>query len=368
MPNSTKPNVMVLFGGVSSEHQISCATAAGVLAAIDHEKWNVVPVGITPQGKWVLAPDDPGRYSIQDGQGYTLPEEGPRVTIASGTAEILVAGDGGEYASAQKIDVALPLLHGPFGEDGALQGLFEISGIKYVGCGVDASAVCMDKHLTKVVLSQAGIPVGKWELVTASQWRGDQGAVLERLGRLGLPVFVKPCRAGSSIGITRVDDRYDLVEAIEAAAQHDPRVIVEAAVSGREVECGILQLPDGELKAGALGEIVVTGADFYDYQSKYFAQDAVSLQCPAELSPEMTQTLQDAARRAFEALGGEGLSRVDFFCDPETGSYLVNEVNTLPGFTPFSMYPTMMRQIGFDYPALIDALLLQAIGRPAGLR
>lgn len=366
-----RSTVMVLFGGSSSEHQISCATAAGVLEVIDRERWNVIPVGITPEGRWTLQPDDPPRYALKDGEGYTVTEADQPVSLRvgqTGLYEYSTDPDVGGGKLVGNVDVVLPLLHGPFGEDGTVQGLLELSHVRYVGCGVTSSAVSMDKHLTKTVLEAAGIPVGKWRLVTPRQWAASPENVIEGLKELGLPAFVKPCRAGSSMGITRVTEPDQLRAAIEEARQHDPRVIVEAETPGREIECGVLQLASGELIASPLGEIVVEDADFYDYETKYFDADAVTLSCPADLPEDVTERIQNTALEVFDALQCEGLSRVDCFYDPNTDQISVNEINTLPGFTPFSMYPTMLREAGVEYPALINALLDEAMSRPLGLR
>ncbi len=366
---------MVLFGGRSSEHQISCATAGGVMRAIDRDRWDVVPVGITPEGQWVRQPDDPSRYEIRDGAGYTVTANDRPVALVTGTnllvdftvgADGNLDADGGEAPT--KIDVVLPLLHGAYGEDGTLQGLLELSKLPYVGCGVASSAVSMDKALTKAVLNQGGIPVGNWVSVSPRRWAEDREAVLTEITALGLPIFVKPCRAGSSQGVQRVTSAEEIIPAIEAAQEHDPRVIVEAELAGREVECGVLQRADGSLVVSPIGEIAVESVEFYDYETKYFDQGAVTLTCPADLPATVTERLQAAALSAFEVLECEGLARVDFFYDPETDAITLNEVNTLPGFTPFSMYPTMLSAAGVTYGELVEELLLEALVRPSGLR
>lgn len=375
MTNASRPTVMVLFGGRSSEHQISCATAAGVLQVIDRERWDVIPVGITREGEWVPQPDEPERYGISDGKGYEVRAANARVALFPGSPRLFeyqVGPDGlplDASLTGRAIDVVLPLLHGPFGEDGTVQGLLELCNLRYVGCGVNASAVSMDKYLTKTVLERAGLPVGKWSLVTRAAWERDAWSEADRLTvELGLPMFVKPCRAGSSMGITRVADVVELPTAMKEAQNHDPRVIVEASASGREVECGVLQLPSGELIASPLGEIAVSDADFYDYQSKYFSEDTVTLSCPADIPSEASHRIRRAALEAFTALECEGLARVDFFYDPADGSFMINEVNTLPGFTPFSMYPTLLREAGIEYRNLVSLLLEEALARPLGLR
>ena len=267
-----------------------------------------------------------------------------------------------------RVDIVLPLLHGPYGEDGTIQGLLEMAEVRYVGCGVASSAVSMDKHLTKVVLAGAGIDVGRWELITPLQWEADQGACLERAAALGFPVFVKPCRAGSSVGISKVESREGLAVAVKEAQNHDPRVIVEAGVVGREVECGVLGgRSDWRSATAPLGEIEVPDGEFYDYEHKY-VDDVVGLVCPAEVAPAYEERVRETALRAFDALECEGLARVDFFLDEDSGTVLVNEVNTMPGFTPISMFPQMWAAAGVDYPSLIDALLEEAAARTVGLR
>lgn len=376
MTVNTKPTVLVLFGGESSEHEISCATAAGVLEAIDRDKWDVLPVGITPEGTWVLQPDDPQRYRLGDSSGYVVRAQGhTHVTFSSGRPQLLgyQCDDGGNIDHGtlrvlSSIDVVMPLLHGPFGEDGRLQGLLELSKVRYVGCGVESSAIAMDKNLTKTVLAAAGVEVGTWISVSASQWRRDPESVLEDVQRLGLPAFVKPARAGSSMGITQVKDWGEMAIAIEEAQKHDPHVIIEAATPGRELECGVLQLPGGDLIASRLGEIDVTGADFYDYDTKYFSADAVSLTCPAKIAEDVEDRAREVALKVFQTLKCEGLARIDFFYDSKTEVLTVNEVNTLPGFTPFSMYPRLLNEAGINYKMLVDILLQQAASRSLGLR
>ena len=372
---SARKTVMVLFGGQSSEHQISCATAAGVLTEINREKWDVVPVGITQDGHWIPQPDRPEKYQIDGTEGYTVTASGERVALLPGEDRLTrfavdAAGDRvpGSTVVGPRIDVVLPLLHGVFGEDGTLQGMLEICGVKYVGCGVASSAVSMDKYLTKAVLQAAGLPVGEWELVTAHEWDADRAAVSDRLQRLGLPVFVKPCRAGSSVGISRVTDISDLPAAIAEAQRHDPRVLVEAQAVGAEVECAVLEMDDGNLIASPLGEVVVQGAEFYDYQAKYFATQAVQLRVPANVPEKASDRIREAARQAFLVLEGEGLARVDFFYDAQSDQFSINEVNTMPGFTPYSMYPRLLGAAGVHYSRLIDLLLEQGLSRPMGLR
>ncbi|HET8614153.1 MAG TPA: D-alanine--D-alanine ligase family protein [Actinomycetales bacterium] len=365
-----RPRVAVVFGGRSSEHAVSCMTAAGVLRAIDRDRYDVVPVGIATDGRWVLAADDPAAL---EARGAALPEvdgSRPGVLVPTSTDDrgFLVLHPGEVPATLGDVDVVLPLLHGPFGEDGTLQGLLELGDVPYVGSGVLASAASMDKHYMKVLLSGHGLPVGPYAVITPREWRTDPEAVMERLAPLGYPLFVKPARAGSSMGITKVDERSGLRPAIDEARRHDPKVVVEAAVVGRELECGVLQDLDGTPRASEVGEIeVLSGHAFYDFEAKYLDSDHVRLTCPADITAEVRAQVQDVAVRAFDVMGCEGLARVDVFLTTD-GQVVVNEINTMPGFTPHSMYPRMWAASGVDYPALVDRLLQLALNRPTGLR
>ncbi|OKL49358.1 D-alanine--D-alanine ligase family protein [Boudabousia marimammalium] len=368
-----KLRVMVVFGGRSGEHQISCSTAAGVLEHIDREIFDVIPVGVTPDGRWLRVPDDPDLYRLEGDTGATI-EPGPQQLT-------LVAGDGaafefdalaiGEISARDigMIDVMLPLLHGPFGEDGTLQGMLEMSDFRYVGCGVTSSAVCMAKHMTKALLAGRGLPVGQWKFISPREWVENREGVLEQCEALGLPLFVKPSRAGSSLGITKVESFAQLGAAIDAARQHDPRVIVEAMASGREIECAVLAGRNGsEPRVAPLGEIVLPANDgFYDYRTKYVGNDA-NLVCPAPLPENAVARIQECAIDAFETLECEGLARVDFFYDDQTGQIIINEVNTMPGLTPFSLFPLMWSKAGLSYRDMITELITMALERPMGLR
>ncbi|WP_087509998.1 D-alanine--D-alanine ligase family protein [Cellulomonas iranensis] len=366
-----RPRVMVLFGGRSGEHAISCATAGRVLRAIDRDRYDVLAVGITRRGEWVLADDDPDRWAIRDGHLPEVEDTATRVLLPQGTAErdVQVLHEGRLGAPLGAVDVVFPLLHGPFGEDGTLQGMLELADVRYVGSGVLASAVGMDKHMMKLVLAGSGLRVGAFRVVPAGP--APDPVVLDAIvADLGLPLFVKPARAGSSLGITRVADAADLLAAIAAAREHDPKVVVEAAVVGREVECGVLGGRGGAAPRASLpGEIVVAEAShtFYDFAAKYLDQTGVTLACPADLPADVVARVQDAAVRAFEAVGCEGIARVDVFVTDD-GEVVVNEINTMPGFTPYSMYPRMWQASGVDYPELVDELLALALERPTGLR
>ena len=371
-PTHTRPRVAVLFGGRSSEHEISCLTASGVLAAIDRDAYDVIAIGVTPSGRWLRVDSSPDPWQADGDRLPAVAEDaGPEVMLRAGVgASGLIEDTGdGTWAPAGGVDVVLPLLHGPYGEDGTLQGLLDLSDIRYVGAGVSASAICMDKHLTKSVLTTAGVPVGRYVVVLPHEWRRDQAACLDAIAALGLPVFVKPARAGSSVGITKVDRAEDLPAAVETAQQHDPKVVVEAGVEGREIECAVLGDLDGGLPLASLpAEIEVVGdSGWYDYQAKYLDAQSARLHCPADLPEDIIEKVRATAVEVFLAMGCEGLARIDVFVTRD-GDVVVNEPNTMPGFTPISMYPRMWQASGLEYPELIDRLLRLALARPVGLR
>lgn len=368
--SSRRIRVAVVFGGRSSEHAISCISAGSVLSALDRSRYEVVPIGITPGGRWVLASDDPRRLRAS---GSTLPhvdESGTALVLAGDPThrDLVVLDPQAAPASLASVDVVFPLLHGPYGEDGTLQGLLELAGVPYVGSGVLASAAAMDKEYMKLLLAARGLPVGEYQTVRSADWDSDRAAVLDGLKTLGFPVFVKPARGGSSIGINQAQDEAALVEAVERARMHDPKVLVEAALTGREIECGVLEgEAGGTAEASLPAEIHVTGPHrFYDFEAKYYDDAGTTFDVPAQLTADETASVRRMAVQAFHALGCEGLARVDFFL---TGSGLViNEVNTMPGFTPASMFPRMWAATGMDYPALVDRLLRTALRRSPGLR
>jgi D-alanine-D-alanine ligase len=365
-----RPRVAVVFGGRSTEHAISCVSAGSVLRAIDRDAYDVIPVGISPEGRWVLADDDPDRLAITDGKLPEVDATGTSVTLSGDpTARALLVTEPGEVPRALgQVDVVLPLLHGPYGEDGTVQGLLELAGVPYVGSGVLSSAVSMDKAYMKLVLAGAGLPVGRYVVVRPRDWRRDPAGAREAVAALGWPVFVKPARGGSSVGISKVAGPAELDAALEVARACDPKVVVEAAVDGREIECGVLEGRDGGApEASVAAEIRVTGDhDFYDFEAKYL-DDATELDVPADLPESVAGRVRELAVAAFDALSCEGLARVDFFVRPD-GEVLVNEVNTMPGFTPYSMFPRMWQATGVDYPALVDRLIRTALRRPTGLR
>ena len=368
-----KPRIAVVFGGRSSEHAVSCATAGSVLQAIDQERYDVVPVGITQDGRWVLESADPERLAITGGD--KLPEvDGSRATVAlaqqDSASELVVQEPSSVPRTLGEVDVVFPLLHGPWGEDGTLQGLLEMAGVRYVGSGVLASAVGMDKHYMKVVLQSHGLPVLPYTVITPQGWDGDRGACVEAVTSLGYPVFVKPARGGSSIGISKVHGVEGLEEAVDEARRHDPKVIVEvSAEGGREVECGVLQgFGTNPPDTSVVAEIGVDPAhEFYDFAAKYLPEESTRLDVPAELDPTLAEQVRALAVRAFEALSCEGLARVDFFVLPDE-RVVINEINTMPGFTPSSMFPRMWAASGLDYPALVDRLVQLALHRDTGLR
>lgn len=370
MNSHERTRVAVVFGGRSSEHAISCVSAGSILRNLDPQRFEVIAVGITPEGSWVLTDGNPDTLAITDRQL-------PAVSIESG-AELALAADpqragqlvalssGGRAEVLESVDVAFPVLHGPYGEDGTVQGLLELAGVPYVGAGVLASAAGMDKEFTKKLLAAEGLPIGAYAVLRA----GQQTLSAVDRDRLGLPLFVKPARGGSSIGVSRVTTHDELPAAIAQARRHDPKVIVEAAIVGREIECGVLEFPDGTIGASTVGEIRVAGAadrddSFYDFATKYL-DDAAELDVPAKIDDEIAEAVQQLAIRAFSALDCQGLARVDFFLT-EDGP-VINEINTMPGFTTISMYPRMWAASGVDYPTLLATMVDTALARGVGLR
>ncbi|MCO5310764.1 MAG: D-alanine--D-alanine ligase [Austwickia sp.] len=366
-----KTRVALVFGGRSSEHSVSCVTAASVLAAIDTERYDVVPIGITRDGRWVLEEGDLRELTFSAGALPEVPPSDAEVTIPMSRHEsgLTVLEPGRPPRTLADVDVVFPLLHGPFGEDGTIQGMLDLAEVKYVGSGVLASAAMMDKAFMKLVFAAAGLSVGPYVVITDKDWLRDPDDALARCASLRYPLFVKPCRAGSSMGVTKVAQPQGLRAAVEAAREHDPKVMVEEGILGREVECGVLEGRDGAPdRASAIGEIVVTqGHEFYDFDAKYLAADDVRLSCPADLPEGDADEIRRQALVAFAAAGCEGLARVDFFYTPER-RIVINEINTMPGFTPSSMYPQVWLASGFTYPDLIAELIELARQRRPGLR
>ena len=362
-----KLRVAVVFGGRSSEHAISCVSAGSVLRHLDRTRFEVIPVGISADGAWVLGTDEPAELTIRDRRLPAVDSTATALVLPGDPTRrelVRIAGDrAGDVLSG--VDVVFPVLHGAFGEDGTIQGLLELADVPYVGSGVLASAVGMDKEFTRTLLRAQGLPVTDTVVLRAA----DCTLTAQQRQRLGLPVFVKPARAGSSVGITKVADWPELPAAIAAARAVDPKVLVEAAVVGRELECGVLEFPDGRIEASLPAEIRVIAPDsasWYDFNAKYL-DDACEFDIPAKLDDDVTTELQSMAVAAFRALDCQGLARVDFFVGAE-GALTVNEINTMPDFTPISMYPRMWAVTGLDYRSLLSLLIDTAVARGTGLR
>jgi D-alanine-D-alanine ligase len=367
-----KPRVAIVFGGRSSEHAISCVTAGSVLAAVDTEAYDVVPIGIALDGRWVLESGDPERLRIE-GRDRLPSVDGDRAAVALApdrdSTSLVVTEPAAPPRVLGEVDVVFPLLHGPWGEDGTIQGMFEMAGVRYVGAGVLASAVSMDKAYMKVVLAAAGLPVLPSITVTRRDWDRDPEACRKRAAALGYPLFAKPARGGSSLGISKVHDESELADGLEEAFGYDPKVLLESfAPDAREIECGVLQALDGTPETSVPAEIRISGDhEFYDFAAKYLPEEHTELDVPARVPDDVTERIRRMAVEAFEAVGGEGLARVDFFLLPD-GRVVVNEINTMPGFTPTSMYPRMWAATGVDYPTLVDRLIRLALQRDTGLR
>lgn len=370
-----KKRIVVLYGGKADEHPISCISTAGVLKAMDTERFEPIPVGITKSGQWIVNGEDPRGWDLS---GDALPEV--KVTpqsrpvlldVSRGCDGFLVGGDTVE--SLGHIDAVLPVLHGPYGEDGTIQGLLEMMNVPYVGCGVLASAACMDKHYTKVLLNAAGIATAPGVTLDARSFDASDGfasdaaAIMAEVEAAGLryPLFVKPSRAGSSFGVTKVEregDAAELAAAVFEASHHDWRVLIEQGIDAREIECAVLcAKPGDEPKASWPGEIVLDrredgGDQFYDFDSKYMDSSASHVEVPANLPEETLQRVRETAIKAFKAVDGMGLSRVDSFVTAD-GAIMINEINTMPGFTPISMYPKAWEATGLSYTDLITTLI-----------
>jgi D-alanine-D-alanine ligase len=363
-----KLTVALLFGGRSSEHSISCATAGGVLAAIDRERYTVIPVGITRDGAFVLEDDDPTKFTLSAAALPEVVDNGTRVLWPdSAASRELTVVDASGRRSLGAIDLVFPILHGPYGEDGTVQGMLELIDVPFVGSGVLASAIGMDKHFTKTVLQQAALAVAPWRTISADDWAEAPGMAYAALDELGLPAFVKPARAGSSVGVSRVTSADQLAEAMTVALSEDDKVLIETGLIGRELEVAVLQGRPGEpAHASVAGEVVVTGRDFYDFAAKYLDAAGIDLVCPANLADADLAEMQRIAVRAFEAIDARGLARVDFFLTAE--GWVINEINTMPGFTPISMFPSCWLASGYTYPQLIDELIEVALARAAHRR
>lgn len=352
-----KTRVAILYGGRSAEHDVSRLSAANVLKAIDRTRYEVVPIAITRDGKWLLQSSS---EAGADGAGAAVSEDGIEVALLPGGKGRLVAlTRNGEQPDP--VDVVFPVLHGPFGEDGSVQGYAEVADVAYVGCGILASAAAMDKDVAKRLLREAGLAVARSVTVP----RGDVGSFQEIAGAIGLPFFAKPARQGSSFGVSKVHDRDGFEQAVETALRYDSKALIEEFVDGREIECSVLERADGSLTVSLPGEIIPAGKHgFYTYEAKYLDADGALVKVPADVPADVADRAKDMAARAFRALGCEALARVDFFLRPD-GSLLVNEVNTLPGFTDISMYAKALAAIGIGYSTVIDVLIEHALARYA---
>ena len=346
-----KLSICVLFGGVSPEHEVSLRSAESVLNHLDKDKYNLFPVGITKNGDWYLfGGDDYGM--LPDGSWETCPKNRKAAISPRRGQGLLVFEE--DCDVRVHIDVVFPVLHGENGEDGSIQGLLQIAGLPYVGPHVASSAVCMDKSLTKLVAQLAGIRQTPWELVHRSAFERDADAVCEKAEqKLGYPLFVKPCGTGSSVGVSRAENRGELREAIAAALAYDAKVLVEKYIRGREVEVAVL---GNETPVASVCGEIDPGATFYDYETKYLT-DTAKLYIPARISEDASEKVRETAIRVYEALGCRGLSRVDFFVTFDGEEVIFNEINTLPGFTSISMYPKLFEASGIPYGELLDRLL-----------
>jgi len=362
-----KFRVGVIFGGRSGEHEVSIRSANAILEAIDHKKYEVVPLAITEEGKWLsparsaqlLNPalqKNLSKYQNADGRIALLGDPSQRGLIS-------LDQDSGGTVTA-KLDVVFPALHGPYGEDGTLQGLLEMADIPYVGCGVLASSCGMDKVTMKSLFVQAGLPICKYLWFLRSEWREDSKKLLRRvMSDIGLPCFVKPANLGSSVGVSRATDKESLIRAIDLAAEYDRKIIVEEEVVAREIECAILG--NDQPEASLPGEYVIydEAARFLDYTEKYASTGNVSFVVPAPLSKALTSRIRKMAIKAFQAVDGSGLARVDFFLKQEGGELVINELNTMPGLTEVSGYPKMWAASGLPFPLLLEKLIELALDR-----
>jgi D-alanine-D-alanine ligase len=392
--------VAVVFGGQGPEHPVSCLGAGAVLATLDRDRYDVIPVGILPDGRWTLARDEPERLAISGGRLPSVADvaddtgDAPAALTQAGQAGAsgrectgqrpgaalaTTRGAPGAVASVSTalsgVDVVLPLLHGPYGEDGTIQGLLEMAGVPYVGAGVLASAVSLDKEYMKLIFTARGLPIGPYVVVREHDWQpgpagqaappsAERKRVFDAIAELGFPVFVKPARGGSSIGTSRADDQAGLVQSIEAARVYDQKVIVEEAIGGIEIECAVLEGLDGAPPDVSMpGQLVIHGAEgFYDFDTKYLDPSG-SMQIPPPIPAADIEEVRRLAGAAFEAVSCEGFARVDFFYTPE-GTIVVNEINTIPGMTGSSYFPKMWEASGLPMPQLLDRMIATALRKP----
>jgi len=359
----------ILFGGRSGEHDVSLTSAASVLKALDPAKYEVVPIGITRDGSWRVGPaaekllPEGGHHSSAAEKFLpgVLKSGTPVIASADPTTPQLVPMNSASLAKSRpQIDVIFPVLHGTFGEDGTLQGLLELAGIPYVGAGVVASATGMDKDVMKRLFRDAGLPVVRWVLVLRSEWEGEPAGVRNLIEKeIGYPLFVKPANLGSSVGISKVRSARELKAALDLAAQYDRKILVECAVDAREIECAVLG--NDNPQASVPGEIIPVN-EFYDYEAKY-VKEGSNIIIPARLTHRQTKRVKEYSVRAFHAIDCAGMARVDFLLDRKNSKVFVNEINTIPGFTPISMYPKMWEATGVPYAQLLDRLIELALER-----
>jgi D-alanine-D-alanine ligase len=376
-----KIRIAVVFGGRGPEHAISCLGGGNVLQAIDRGKYDVIPIGITTEGTWLQVTDDPAKLAISGGglpsvDSVAKPDAHVVPWAYHGDSAVVVSAPGHIPHVLGDVDLVLPILHGPYGEDGTIQGLLEMAGVPYVGAGVLASAVSMDKEYMKLIFQARGLPVGPhvvvrehdWPTRISTQLGADQRRVAGEIAALGWPLFVKPARGGSSLGTSKARHAGELAAAIELAREYDPKVLVETAIDGREIEVAVLQGIDGAPPDTSLpGELQLAGGEeFYDFEAKYLDQ-ASGMLIPAPIPAQDSEQIRKLAARAFTAVSGEGLARVDFFYTPDR-RILLNEINTFPGMSPTSYFQRMWEATGLPFPQLIDRLLQTALARPTGLR
>ncbi len=352
-----KKTVAVLFGGQSSEHEISCVSATTIIKNINTDLYRIVIIGITKGGKWIKVD------LVEDIISGAWEKGTVTAVISPDATQKAVLLLNGSKVSVEKIDVVFPVLHGLFGEDGTVQGLLELAKIPYVGCGVVASGVSMDKLFTKIIVDQLGIRQAKYVPVLKKELEKIDGAVEKIEQKLEYPVFVKPSNAGSSRGVSKAHNRDELIKGLHTAAEHDRKILAEETINGREVECAVLG--GNEPRASGVGEILAA-ADFYDYDAKYNSEASKTILSP-ELPGNATEVIRDYAVKIFKAVDGYGLSRVDFFVDRKTGEVIFNEINTMPGFTGISMYPMLWEAKGIGKTQLVEKLLQLAFARAAEL-
>lgn len=357
--------VGVVFGGQSGEHEVSLVSARAVMQGFDPQRYEVVPIGIRKDGQWLASGDVLATLEAQS-ERHLLPGGGLHVqepvlpAQVTASPHVVLRGSPQGQTQIPAIDVVFPVLHGPMGEDGTIQGLFELAGIPYVGCGVLASAVGMDKAMMKAAFSAAGLPIVPWRLVRSAQLGHHSDAVVNELEQhLHYPMFVKPANMGSSVGISKAKNRADLLNGLRVAAQYDRRIVVEQGVSAREIEVSVLG--NEQPQASVVGEII-PGNEWYDYEAKYLS-DATQVVIPADIDAQLSAHVQQLALRAFHAVDGAGLARVDFLLDKEQNTVYLSEINTMPGFTPMSMYAKLWEASGLTYTALLDRLVALALER-----